>query len=80
MLPASAGEFFRAEPVADGATVHGFAVLIVTEGAGVLAGPWGGTDIRRGSTLVLPFAAGPARVTGSVSGVLCAPPRELPLR
>jgi mannose-6-phosphate isomerase len=80
MLPAAAAEFFRAEPVADGASVHGFAVLIVTEGAGVLAGPWGATDIRRGSTLVLPFAAGPARVTGSVSGVLCAPPRELPLR
>ena len=56
-------------------------MLIVTDGAGVLAGAVGcDTDIRRGSTLVLPYAAGPARVTGSVSGVLCAPPRELPLR
>ena len=78
LLPAAARKFFRAEPLAAGTTAHGFAVLIVTDGAGELAGEWGVTSVRRGSTLVLPHAAGPARISGSLSGVLCAPPDELP--
>jgi mannose-6-phosphate isomerase len=80
LLPAQSREFFRAEPVADGATVHGFAVLPVTDGAGRLTGRWGATELRRGSTLVLPHGAGPARAAGALSGVLCAPPDELPRR
>ena len=78
LLPAAAGEFFRAEPIVAGSTVRGFAVLIVTDGVGELAGTWGNTAVRRGSTLVLPHAAGPVHVSGSISGVLCAPPDERP--
>ncbi len=78
LLPAQAREFFRAEPVAADTVVQGFAVLVVTAGAGQLTGQWGVTELRRGDTLVLPFGAGQGRMSGSVSGVLCAPPDDLP--
>lgn len=74
LLPAAARDFFRAEPLTADAVVRGYAVVVVTDGAGRLTGQWGATELRRGTTLVLPYGAGPARVTGAVSGVLCAAP------
>ena len=72
LLPAEADEFFRAELLTAG-DVRGFAVLVVIDGDGSLAGDWGRTPIVRGGTLVLPHAAGPARVEGAVRLVRCGP-------
>jgi len=72
LLPDEADPFFRAELVTGG-DVRGFAVLVVIEGDGTLAGEWGSTPIRRGGTLVLPYGAGPARVEGAVRLVRCGP-------
>jgi mannose-6-phosphate isomerase len=73
LLPAQADPFFRARRARAGETVRGFAVLVVTDGTGTLAGRWGGTPIRSGTVLVLPFGAGPARIDGSASLVVCRP-------
>lgn len=78
VLQPEAETFFRARHVGDGSAVRGFAVLIVTDGAGTLSGAWGTTAVQRGTVLVLPYAAGPARLSGRASAVLCLPPQELP--
>jgi mannose-6-phosphate isomerase len=72
LLPAQADSFFRALQAGTGDTVQGFAVLVVTDGAGTLTGQWGTTELRRGQALVLPHAAGQARVDG-VDVVVCRP-------
>lgn len=73
LLPPEADEFFRADLVEGTADVTGFAVLVVVGGRGALAGDWGSTPIARGMTLVLPHAAGVARVEGDVRLVRCGP-------
>jgi len=73
LLPPAADPFFRAELVGSGEAVGGFAVLVVTDGAGTLAGAWGSTPVTRGTTLVLPHGAGPARLEGDVRLVRCGP-------
>ena len=73
LLPAAADQFFRAELVTGGAAIEGFAVLVVIDGQGTLAGEWGSTPIARGVTLVLPHGAGPGRVDGPVRVVRCGP-------
>jgi mannose-6-phosphate isomerase len=71
LLPAQADPFFRASRATAGDLVRGFAVLVVTEGAGMVSGQWGTTPVTRGTVLVLPFGAGPARIEGSASVVVC---------
>jgi mannose-6-phosphate isomerase len=78
LLPSEADAYFRAQQVTDGAVLRGFGVLIVTDGAGTLAGEWGVTAVPRGSVLVLPYAAGAVQLSGDVSAVLCLPPERLP--
>jgi len=74
-LPADAGDFFRAERLAGGDTVQpGFAVLVVTAGVGVLDSHGGRLDLRRGSTILLAHAAGPARLDGDLQVLVCRPP------
>lgn len=75
LLPPEAAGFFAAERVGTGSRLHGFAVLIVTAGSGRLAGEWGSFEVRRGTTAVLPFAAGACGLTGDLAGVVCRPPR-----
>jgi mannose-6-phosphate isomerase len=73
LLPAEAAEFFAAERVAGGQVVTGFAVLVVTDGSGLLTGEWGELALSAGTSLVIPFAAGGCRLSGAVSAVNCRP-------
>jgi mannose-6-phosphate isomerase len=71
LLPPTADEFFAAErlrgPVAElGAA---FSVVVVVSGAGTLAGEHDHLPVRRGDTLLVPFAAGPLTLTGEVEAV-----------
>ena len=76
LLTAHADPFFRATRASVGDLVHGFAVLVVTDGSGELTGEWGSVSVSRGAALVLPFGAGPTHVGGEVSVVVCAPPQR----
>ncbi len=74
LLPAAAAAFFSAQRIApDGGSVQlpaGFAVAIVVEGAGTLAG----LDVTRGDALLVPHAAGPIHVDGDLVAIACRPP------
>jgi mannose-6-phosphate isomerase len=72
LLPPQADPYFRATRAGTGDLIRGFAVLVVTEGAGTLSGQWGTTAVRRGQALVLPHAAGATRVDGATL-VVCEP-------
>jgi mannose-6-phosphate isomerase len=76
LLPAAADPFFRAQRVTGGAELErGFAVAIVLAGAGALHTESGGVlELSRGATVLVPWAAGAARVTGDVVAMLCRPP------
>lgn len=71
-------EFFRAHRVTDGGRWEaGFAVVVVTQGEGSLTTTkGGGTTIAAGDTLLLPWAAGDAQVSGSgdLDVVVARPP------
>lgn len=73
LFPAEAGQFFAAESVADGVLPAGFAVLVVIGGSGALSGGWGTLSVARGSTVVVPFDAGPCRLSDDVSAICCRP-------
>jgi mannose-6-phosphate isomerase len=75
LLPAEGDAFFVAERVGPGDRLsQSYGVLVVTAGQGSLSFEDGGpVAVRRGSTVLIPFAAGPAVVTGSVAGVRCLP-------
>jgi mannose-6-phosphate isomerase len=75
-FPPPADRFFRADRVAGGDVLDpAFSVLVVTDGEGALeperAEP---LALRRGSTVLVPFAAGACELTGSVQAVRCRPP------
>jgi mannose-6-phosphate isomerase len=76
LFPAEADRFFRADVVAAGAGLDpAFSVLIVTDGEGELRGADDEPlSLRRGSVVLVPFAAGALEVTGSVQAVRCRPP------
>jgi mannose-6-phosphate isomerase len=77
LLPAEADPFFLAERAAATAgrrLAQGYGVLVVTAGEGYLAGEHGPpVPVRRGSTVVIPHAAGPVELAGSIEGVHCRP-------
>ena len=51
-----------------------YGVLVVTAGQGSLVVADGGSvPVRRGSTVLIPHAAGPAVLSGTVEGVRCLP-------
>ena len=79
LLPPGAGPFFRAERVrarSGGEISEGYAVLVVVSGSGHLEGrfPARRVAVGRGSTLLMPYAAGPARASGDLEIVVCRPP------
>jgi mannose-6-phosphate isomerase len=76
ILPPPADPFFRTELVsgaAGGRLEPGFAVVVGVRGSGALAG--GASDViiplTRGSTVLVPFGAGPTLVSGDVDVVVC---------
>ena len=77
LLPAESDPFFVAERVDTRVSRHlsqSYGVLVVTAGQGHLAGEDGtAIPVGRGSTVLIPYAAGPAVLTGTVEGVRCLP-------
>lgn len=75
LLPGAAS-FFRADRVrGDGGWGAGFAVVVVVQGNGILSTSGGGrVELTRGETVLLPHAAGAARIEGSAELVVCRPP------
>ncbi|GAA3461622.1 class I mannose-6-phosphate isomerase [Saccharothrix longispora] len=73
LLGTRADPFFRADRLHVSGTAAmepSFGVLVVLEGAGTV----GPVAVHRGSTLVVPHAAGEVVVTGDVVAVRCRPP------
>lgn len=82
VLPAAADPFFRlerhvAEPDSPVELDPGFAVIVVAQGDVLLSG--GGEELLspRGSTVLVPHAAGGIRVSGSGEILVCRPPHPL---
>lgn len=73
LLVPRAAPFFRADRLHVSGTAAlepSFAVLVVLEGAGAI----GPVALHRGSTVVVPHAAGEVVVTGDVVAIRCRPP------
>ncbi|WP_309113912.1 class I mannose-6-phosphate isomerase [Saccharothrix sp.] len=73
LLGAQADPFFRADRLhVSGKVVleESFAVLVVLEGEGTLDA----LPLRRGSTVVVPHAAGPCELSGNLVTIRCRPP------
>lgn len=68
--------FFRATRIQAGAELEpSFGVLVVTAGAGTLTTANAGTvELRRGTTVAIPHAAGAGTLTGDVTAIRCQPP------
>jgi mannose-6-phosphate isomerase len=76
VLPAQANPYFRAQRVRGGASglEASFAVVLGLAGAGSLAGDDWQMEVRTGTTIVVPWGAGPTRVEGQVELLRCLPP------
>ena len=73
LLPKEADPYFRAEQVKAGDTLdQSFSILLVTAGEGRL----GEVAVRRGTTALIPYAAGPTTVDGDIEAIRCLPPAE----
>jgi mannose-6-phosphate isomerase len=74
LLPAASSPFFSAERIATASGPvqmrQGFAVVLVLEGAGALAG----LDVARGDAILVPHAAGPVTADGALTAIACRPP------
>jgi mannose-6-phosphate isomerase len=77
LLPTEGNPFFVAERVDARVSQHlsqSYGVLVVTAGEGRLAaGNGASVPVGRGSTVLIPHAAGHAVLTGTVEGVRCLP-------
>ena len=70
LLPAAADEFFSARRLhGDDGLEQGFSILVVVAGEGRLTGEKDDLSIRRGDTLLVPYAAGPLRMHGHVEAI-----------
>jgi mannose-6-phosphate isomerase len=78
LFPPEADPFFRAERLRPGdscALPAGFSILIATAGRGRLeSGSGRTTELERGATALVPFAAGECRLVGTIEAVRCMPP------
>ena len=78
LLPPAADAFFRAERVAPNPVAElerGFSILVAIEGAGALHAEDGEPlPVRRGDTVLVPWAAGTCRVEGDLVAIACRPP------
>jgi mannose-6-phosphate isomerase len=75
LLPAAAASFFSAQRIAPAdACAHvdrGFAVILVLDGAGSIAG----LDVKRGDAVLVPHAAGRTIADGDLVAIACRPPK-----
>lgn len=75
LLPEAADEFFTARRLRGGDRLaQGFSVLVVVAGRGRLTGEKDDLLLRRGDTLLVPYAAGPLRLDGRVEVIRLAAP------
>ena len=77
-LPAAADPYFRLHRLAPGGATEnvdaGFAIVIATDGRGVLTMGDHGLEIALGDALLIPYVAGPWSLTGDVVAMVCRPP------
>ena len=70
LLPVSADPFFSVDRLRPQDRLEAaFAVVVVTAGAGTLSGAHDQLSVRRGETLLIPYAAGPLVLSGDVEAV-----------
>jgi mannose-6-phosphate isomerase len=79
LLPPAADSFFRADRLRPGdgdlELPAGYAVWVVAGGRGTVATEGDGRlDLREGMTVLIPYAAGPARLSGAIDVIRCRPP------
>jgi mannose-6-phosphate isomerase len=78
LLPPQADEFFRVERIRPGALpldlAPQVAVLVVLDGHGRLVSDAGALPVARGTTLFVPYGAGPVRLEGDLHALRCLPP------
>ena len=77
LLPSAARPFFRAERLRPAPAVSleaAFSILVVVDGDGSLVTEGGTVKLSRGGSLLVPYAAGPGELTGSVDVIRCLPP------
>ncbi|PZG02381.1 class I mannose-6-phosphate isomerase [Micromonospora deserti] len=75
LLPEAADEFFAARRLHGGDRLEqGFSVLVVVGGEGRLTGEKDDLSLRRGDTLLVPYAAGPLRLDGQIEVIRLAAP------
>lgn len=73
----AADPYFRAErirPRPRAALEASFSILVVLAGAGRLVTRHGELPLRRGETVLIPYASGPATVDGEIEVIRCLPP------
>jgi len=79
LLPSEADPYFRAQalrPDPDIFVEPAFSILVVLDGEGHLETGRGDTlELRRGQTVLVPYAAGEAMLTGDISAIRCLPPQ-----
>jgi mannose-6-phosphate isomerase len=79
LLPAGAAPYFSVDGLQRRTDwLPGFAVLVVLEGQGELVTSGSRTALRRGSTVLVPYAAGEAQLLGDVRLLRCRPPGAAP--
>jgi mannose-6-phosphate isomerase len=70
LLPVAADPYFAGERLRPQDRLQAaFSVVVVTEGAGTLSGEHDRLPVRRGETLLIPYAAGPLVLSGDVEAV-----------
>jgi mannose-6-phosphate isomerase len=75
--PSAASSFFGAERLRPAPAVSlepAFSILVVVDGDGRLETEGGTVTLLRGESLLVPHAAGPGELTGSVDVIRCLPP------
>jgi mannose-6-phosphate isomerase len=77
LLPSTASSFFRAErlrPAPVASLEPAFSILVVVDGDGRLDTEGGTVRLSGGESFLVPYAAGPGELTGSVDVIRCLPP------
>lgn len=80
-LPGAAAEFFRAERLRPSPVLEleaDFSILVVVEGHGQLRTAGATLALRRGMTVLVPYAVGASTLTGEIHVIRCRPPQHLP--
>jgi mannose-6-phosphate isomerase len=79
LFPAEADAFFRADRVeGPGVLDAAFSIVVVLDGQGRMRWSGGELAVRRGATVLVPFAAGEVALDGEVRAIRCRPAERAP--